>query len=160
MTGRAPFLPVTPLIAAHVAAGIGAVTAGALAMLAVKGSAGHRRAGLSYLAALTILAISGGVLAFEDAHGRSDLPGLAVLALLLGMTGYAIRLRQRPGWRAYHLLTMGLSYVAILTAFYVDNGPRLPLWWRLPAWALWLLPSSVGALPLVRAWRRYRGHSR
>jgi hypothetical protein len=26
----------------------------------------------------------------------------------------------------------GTAYVAMLTTFYVDNGPRLPLWDRLP----------------------------
>ena len=43
---------------------------------------------------------------------------------------------------------MGVSYVALLTAFYVDNGPHLPIWDRLPALALWLLPSTIG-LPLL-----------
>ena len=157
MTGPASFLPVTPLIAAHVATGIGALIAGAVAMLAVKGGAWHRRAGVSYLSALALLAISGGLLALEDLQARDHLLGLGLLAFLLAAAGYAIRLRQRPGWRAYHLLAMGASYIAILTAFYVDNGPRLPLWWRLPTWALWMMPSFVGALPLRRAWHRYRG---
>jgi len=41
-------------------------------------------------------------------------------------------------------------------AFYVDNGPHLPLWDRLPALAFWLLPSAV-AIPLIaRAIRRSR----
>ena len=39
---------------------------------------------------------------------------------------------------------MGLSYIAMLTAFYVDNGPHLPLWDRLPTIALWLLPGAIG----------------
>ncbi len=47
-----------------------------------------------------------------------------------------------------HLLGMSSSYVAMLTAFYVDNGPKLPVWRQLPAAAFWILPSLV-ALPLV-----------
>jgi hypothetical protein len=46
---------------------------------------------------------------------------------------------------------MGLSYIALLTAFYVDNGPHLPLWNRLPTLAFWLLPSLVGLPILLRA---------
>ena len=38
-------------------------------------------------------------------------------------------LRQRWGrWPILHVMGMGLSYIAMLTAFYVDNGKNLPLW--------------------------------
>jgi hypothetical protein len=43
---------------------------------------------------------------------------------------------------------MGVSYVLLLTAFYVDNGSNLPLWRTLPPIAFWLLPSAVG-LPII-----------
>ena len=46
---------------------------------------------------------------------------------------------------------MGIAYVAMLTAFYVDNGPHLPLWDRLPAFMFWLLPSAIGAPIIARA---------
>jgi hypothetical protein len=49
---------------------------------------------------------------------------------------------------------MGTGYIAMLTAFYVDNGPRLPLWDHLPTVALWLLPGLVGAPLIIRAVRR------
>ena len=39
----------------------------------------------------------------------------------------------------------------MLTAFYVDNGPHLPLWDRLPTLAFWLLPSAIGAPIIGRA---------
>jgi hypothetical protein len=51
---------------------------------------------------------------------------------------------------------MGISYVAMLTAFYVDNGPHLPLWDRLPTLAFWLLPSAAGVPIIARAVRRAR----
>jgi hypothetical protein len=44
----------------------------------------------------------------------------------------------------------------MLTAFYVDNGPNLPLWDHLPTWAFWLLPSVVAAPVIARAIRRHR----
>ena len=43
---------------------------------------------------------------------------------------------------------MGLSYILLLTAFYVDNGHSLPLWRDLPTIAYWLLPGTVG-VPLI-----------
>jgi hypothetical protein len=45
---------------------------------------------------------------------------------------------------------MAGSYITLLTGFYVDNGPQLPLWDRLPHLTYWLLPTALGA-PLT--WR-------
>lgn len=50
---------------------------------------------------------------------------------------------------------MSLSYVVLFTAFYVDNGPHLPLVSRLPTIVFWIMPSLIG-LPLVtRAVRKH-----
>ena len=49
---------------------------------------------------------------------------------------------------------MGSSYIVLLTAFYVDNCPRLPVWERLPGITFWFLPSVVGVRLIVRAIRR------
>ncbi len=46
---------------------------------------------------------------------------------------------------------MGVGYVAMLTAFYVDNGPHLPLRDRLPTLTFWLLPAAMGAPVIARA---------
>jgi hypothetical protein len=43
---------------------------------------------------------------------------------------------------------MSLSYIVLLTAFYVDNGPNLPVWKLLPTIAFWSGPGIIG-LPLV-----------
>ena len=60
------------------------------------------------------------------------------------------RKRERPGDTG-HIAGMGIAYVAMLTTFYVDNGPHLPLWDRLPTLAFWLLPSAIGAPIIARA---------
>ena len=69
-------------------------------------------------------------------------------ALAAGGLGYAARRIRWHGWLRFHMSGMAISYVAILTAFYVDNGPFLPLWDRLPHIAYWLLPSLAG-IPLI-----------
>ncbi len=51
---------------------------------------------------------------------------------------------------------MGTGYVAMLTAFYVDNGPHLPLWDRLPPLTFWFLPAAIGAPIIARAVRSAR----
>jgi hypothetical protein len=54
-----------------------------------------------------------------------------------------------------HIAGMGLSYILLLTAFYVDNGRNLPLWKEFPSIVYWLLPSAVGLPRIVRALLRH-----
>jgi hypothetical protein len=57
---------------------------------------------------------------------------------------------------------MGLSYVLMLTAFYVDNGKNLPVWRDLPYLAYWVLPGAVGIPLIVNAltrWHRRLGET-
>jgi hypothetical protein len=53
------------------------------------------------------------------------------IAMTAGSFGYLHRRLRRPG-DAMHIAGMGTSYIALLTAFYVDNGKNLPLWSHLP----------------------------
>jgi len=63
-----------------------------------------------------------------------------------------VALRGRwEGWVRIHISGMGLSFALLLTAFYVDNGPNLPLWRELPSITYWLLPSVVGLPLIIRA---------
>jgi hypothetical protein len=50
---------------------------------------------------------------------------------------------------------MGASYILMITAFYVDNGPNLPLWRELPPIAFWILPTLVGTPILLNALLRH-----
>jgi hypothetical protein len=62
----------------------------------------------------------------------------------------ALRHRWRY-WVRLHIAGMGLSYILMLVAFYVDNGKQLPLWKDLPHVVYWLIPLAVGMPLLVRA---------
>jgi hypothetical protein len=62
---------------------------------------------------------------------------IAVIAFGLGLYGYQVRRGHRPGWPPHHAIGMSGSYIALLTGFYVDNGPFLPLWNHLPHWTYW-----------------------
>jgi uncharacterized membrane protein len=141
----------------HIAAGVLAVASGAGAMLAPKGGSLHRGRGRTYLAALAVLCASGAGLAILRWPRFPHLLALAAVAAALAALGYATRRRAS---RALHLLGMSASYVAMLTAFYVDNGPKLPGWRVLPPLALWVLPSLIAAPLVVRSWRRQSRRSR
>jgi hypothetical protein len=142
----------------HIAAGLTAVIAGGLAATATKRPGRHPKAGRAYLVALAFIFATAAIMSTirwrEDAH----LFAIACVAAGLGLFGWRARRRQRPGWPTRHAIGMGGSYIALLTGFYVDNGPFLPLWNRLPHPSYWLLPSLIG-VPLIW-WALRRFHAR
>jgi hypothetical protein len=147
----------------HILCGMTAVISGALAATAKKRPGRHPRAGRIYLWALGGVFVTATIMAIirwrQDAH----LLAIAVIAFSLGLYGYQARHRHRPGWPPHHAIGMGGSYIALLTGFYVDNGPFLPPWNQLPHLTYWLLPSIVG-VPLIwlalRHFRRITARSR
>jgi hypothetical protein len=145
-------------LAVHVVAALVAIVTGVAAMLARKGPGRHPRAGRWYLVALLVVFATACVLAAF--RWPTDLPlvltgGISAAAALYG---FLFRRLHRPG-DIHHIVAMGVSYIAMLTAFFVDNGPHLPVWNLLPSWTFWLLPSVVGAPLLIRAvWAHRAGH--
>lgn len=144
------------VLGVHVAAGIVAVLAGLIAARTGKRAGRHPRAGRVYLGALGVLAGTAAGLAALSWPDDVHLLVLGAGAGAAGLGGYVARRRRRPGWARRHIIGMGGSYVVLLTAFYVDNGPQLPLWQLLPAWTFWVLPTAGGALVIAAALRRYR----
>jgi hypothetical protein len=131
-------------LAFHVAAGLICVTCGATAALTRKGSPWHKRFGRGYLWGLVVVFVTLSVMSAIRWRENAHLFVIGILAFTAGLTGYINR-RRHPD---IHILGMGSSYVLLLTGFYVDNGPHLPLWDRLPAVTYWVLPTLIG-LPLI-----------
>lgn len=142
------------VIGAHIAAGLTAVTFGAAAMFAPKRRGPHPRRGTIYLIALAVLVVTGIGIVSARPH-TAYLLILGALALTAAGLGYTARRVRWRGWLRHHITVMALSYITMLTAFYVDNGPRLPLWKLLPAISFWFLPAVIGLPLLIRALRRH-----
>jgi len=128
------------VVGIHIPLGLVCVAVGALAMLSKKGRGRHSTLGQIYFWSLLALFMSATFLSairwVENFH-----------LFVLGMMGFAsawfgrTALRQRwSHWTRLHIAGMGLSYVLMLVAFYVDNGKHLPLWKHLPHFMYWLLP--------------------
>jgi hypothetical protein len=133
-------------LALHVMAGLAAVVSGVLAMLAAKGRGRHANAGTVYFWCLAAIFTTAAVLSAmrwaEDYH----LYLLGALAFGSGLLG---RLAAARHWDLrFHVALMGTSYIVMLTAFYVDNGPNLPVWRQLPHLAYWTVPAFVG-VPII-----------
>jgi len=149
----------TPLflafLAVHVLAGLTAVLTGAAAALTRKGSQRHIRSGHWFYCAITVVFATAAVLTAMRWRQDYHLLIIGAVAFAAAVTGVQHRRRHRAGDTG-HIVGMGTAYVAMLTAFYVDNGPHLPLSDRLPPLAFWFLPSVVGIPVIVLAVRRAR----
>jgi hypothetical protein len=142
-------------LSVHVLAGLTAVVTGATAALSRKGGPHHVRAGRWYYRAVSTVFATAVVLTAIRPREDYRLAIIGLVAFAAATMGYLHRRYRRPG-DAPHIAGMGLSYVAMLTAFYVDNGAHLPLWDRLPTLAFWLLPTAIGVPITLRA----IGHAR
>jgi uncharacterized membrane protein len=126
----------TAALALHIASGLTAVIAGALAATANKKPGRHPRAGHIYLWALGGVFVTAAIMATIRWHEDAHLFAIAVIAFGLGRYGYRARRHHRPGWPRHH-------------------GPFLPIWNRLPPITYWLLPSLVGVPLTWRALHRF-----
>ena len=136
------------VVASHVLAGTVCVVAGIVAMLSTKRPGRHPRAGSVYYWSLVVVFLSMTLLSVVRWPEDIQLLALGVLSLVAAVIGRTVRRRQKGRSLRLHATAMSVSYIALLTAFYVDNGPHLPLWHRFPQWAFWILPS-VGGLPIL-----------
>lgn len=136
------------VLAIHIPFGITCVIAGAVAMLSRKEHGRHPTFGTIYYWSLLVVFVSASMMATLRWADDYYLFILGTLSFAAASFGRMARRRRWPGWVRLHISGMGLSYILLLTAFYVDNGKFLPLWKELPAITYWILPSAVG-LPLI-----------
>jgi hypothetical protein len=134
-------------LAVHVLAGLTAVVSGAIAALAHKGNRWHVRAGRWFYRAIAVVFATATALSIMRWRQDYHLFIIGAVALTSATVGYMHRRCHWPGDTG-HILGMSIGYVAMLTAFYVDNGPHLPLWDRLPTLTFWFLPGVIGA-PII-----------
>jgi hypothetical protein len=143
-------------LACHIAAGLTCVVTGALAATAPKRPGRHATAGRIFFWSLAVVFASSTTMALLRLAQDWHLLVIGTVAFGAGSLGYLARRRRRPGWLRIHIPAMGAAYVALFTGFYVDNGPHLPLWDRLPHLTYWTLPSLVGVPLILRALARRR----
>ena len=139
----------------HVPVGLVCVVSGAVAMLSAKRPGRHPNYGTIYFWFLLMLFASATLLSimrWGENYQLFALGALSFASAWLGRT--ALRKRWRY-WVRLHITGMGLSYILMLIAFYVDNGKQLPLWKDLPHFTYWLLPLALGLPLMIRALLRH-----
>jgi uncharacterized membrane protein len=145
------------IIGLHVLVALVCVVTGPVAMLSRKGPGRHRTSGTVYYWFLSGVFVSATALSAMRWAEDSHLFMLGALSFAAARLGRMARRGHWHNWARWHISCMGLSYVLLLTAFYVDNGKSLPIWKELPPITYWLLPGAVGIPLIARALLRYRG---
>lgn len=140
----------------HVVVALGSVICGAIAMLSQKRSGRHPLFGTIYYWLLAVVFASATLLSLMRWREDYYLFILGGVAFTLATVGRLARRHLWAWWAITHVTCMGMSYVVLLTAFYVDNGANLPVWRLLPHITYWLAPSIVGIPLIVRALVRHR----
>jgi hypothetical protein len=143
------------VVRVHIFVGIVCVVAGFTAMLSDKRRGRHSTFGTLYYWSLAFVATSAtglSVVRWTENYHLFLLGALSMIAATIARS--ALRRRWR-NWVRLHITGMGLSYILMLTAFYVDNGKNLPLWHELPHIAFWLLPAALGIPLITRAVLRH-----
>jgi uncharacterized membrane protein len=145
-------------VGVHIAAGLTCVISGAVAAFSPKGYGRHRTFGRVYFGGICVLFATATALAIMRWREDYGLFLIGLVAFSMALTGVIAREHHWPGDTG-HIVGMGGSYVAMVTAFYVDNGKHLPVWDRLPTFAFWVLPSLIGVPLIGRALRKYRAQA-
>ncbi|TPQ40271.1 DUF2306 domain-containing protein [Bradyrhizobium guangdongense] len=135
----------------HIPLGLACVTIGAIAMLSQKRRGYHSMLGTTYFWCLLGLFASATLLSLLRWTENSHLFVLGALSFTCAWLGRAALRRRWWHWLRCHIAGMGLSYILMLVAFYVDNGKQLPVWKDLPHFTYWLVPFAIGLPLLVRA---------
>lgn len=144
------------IVGFHILLGLTSVVTGFVAMMSPKHRGRHTRFGTIYYWSLSAVFASATALSLMRWAENYHLFILGALSFATAFLGRAAARRAQPSPRFdLHVTGMGLSYILMLTAFYVDNGKNLPLWKELPAIVYWLLPGTVGIPIIVRALLRH-----
>ncbi len=139
----------------HILIGVSCVIVGFVAMLAVKTSPRHRKFGSLYFWLMVAAFITIVTLSLMRWQHNIHLFTIGVLAFGFAYAGKTIAKSQPKNWTRLHTICMGMSYVLLLTGFYVDNGKNLPFWRLFPQWSFYVLPSLVGMPVIIRALRKH-----
>lgn len=137
------------VVGVHILLGLGCVVSGAAVFFQRKGTKRHVVWGRLYFFGICGVFASTVVLAILRWPFDNHLAVLGALAFVSSYFGRRARQRLWKNWARLHATLMSLSFIALLTAFYVDNGAYLPFWNQLPVIYLWILPAAFGVPILV-----------
>lgn len=145
-----------PMLGVHILAGLVCVVTGVVTMASEKRPGLHPLCGTIYHWGLAVLVVSAVFLAATNWTNDRVLLVIGAISLGASYLGRTARRRQWQAWVGTHITSMGFSFIAMLTAFCVEEGKSLPGLSRLPRLSYWFLPALVGAPLIIQAFLRHQ----
>jgi hypothetical protein len=132
------------IVVIHIAISLVGVVSGLLAMFADKTSPRHYKNGRIYFWSISFSSSTVVILSFMRWPHNIHLLIIGVLTFMLTYAGRRLARTKPKAWTRFHTICMGMSYVLLITGFYVDNGKNLPFWRMLPEWSFYFIPTAIG----------------
>jgi uncharacterized membrane protein len=143
------------MVVVHIVIAIFSVLTGLVAMLASKGSLTHSRFGRIYFGLMCSSFVTVVILSVMRWPHNIHLLTIGTVAFGCAYFGRKKVLRLEAKRFQGHTWLMGMSYILLLTGFYVDNGKNLPLWALLPQWSFYVIPAAVGVPIILKVLRTH-----
>jgi hypothetical protein len=136
------------IVVIHIGIGLLCVVSGLVAMLSGKTKKKHPAAGKVYYWGMVFAFVTIIMMSVMRWPHNIHLLSIGILAFGFTYAGRRLAKSQPKNWTRYHTVCMGISYILLLTGFYVDNGKNLPLWNQFPPLFFWVFPSIIG-IPII-----------
>lgn len=135
-------------IVVHILISLVCVVSGLLAMITEKGYRKHSTFGKVYFWSMLSAFLTVVILSIMRWPHNVHLLSIGIMAVTSASLGYRLTKTKKKSWTRLHTILMSLSYIFLLTGFYVDNGKNLPFWKLFPQWFFWIFPTAVG-IPII-----------
>jgi hypothetical protein len=139
----------------HIIIALVAVLSGLMAMLSDKLGKKHPVVGRIYFWSMLSSFVTIIFLAVMRWPHNIHLLVIGAFAFAFTFLGRMLAKSRIRNWTRLHTICMGLSYVLLLTGFYVDNGKNLPFWSQFPEWFFWIFPAMFGVPIIVVVLKRH-----
>lgn len=135
-------------IGIHIILGLTCTISGIVAMMSKKGRGTHSKAGKIYYWGMTALFTTVIITSIMRWPYNIHLLIVGTMAYFFTFLGRRIARKQKANWTRLHTICMGISFVLLMTGFYVDNGKNLPFWNQFSYLFFWIFPTAVG-IPII-----------
>lgn len=110
-----------PMLGVHILAGLVCVVTGIVAIASGRRGRLHPICGTIYHWSLAVLVISAGFLAAARWIDDRVLFALGVISFVASSLGRTPRTRRWQAWAGIHIISIGCSFIVMLTAFCVEE---------------------------------------
>jgi hypothetical protein len=110
-----------PMLGVHILAGLVCVVTGIVAIASGRRGRLHPICGTIYHWSLAVVVISAGFLAAARWIDDRVLFALGVISFVASSLGRTPRTRRWQAWAGIHIISMGCSFIVMLTAFCVEE---------------------------------------